>query len=263
MRRILMLLMICCTLLSAANTGWAKDEVLEKDMAVLEKAYIKPLFFSNKGNLAMTKNTMLSYKSAWLTFEGMYGTYRPDHQNWGKYFDAIDAAVQRAEAALVEAGSNPALLKTAVHPALEEVRATMLLLRPRNGFPKFITDKMTIFHEPMEGIALSLADPNLQPAMITPEKMEYYRELLDEASFAWTKVEECDVDSALWGFSPEDTALLKKYVAEERAALNAFWEALAAEDKAMIKQLGPALQPTFVKAYIMFGWLAPNGAPLH
>lgn len=263
MNKLLVVLMVLCTLLVAANTGWAKDEMLEQDMAILEKAYIKPLFFSNKGNLVKTRATLQSYRSAWTTFDVIYRTYRPDYQNWVKYFEDIEAAVQRAEEALVKAESNPALLKSAVHPALEEVRTTMLQLRPRNGFPKFITDKMTIFHEPMEGIALSLADPNLQPAMITPSMIGYYRELLDEASFAWSKVENCDVDAAVWGFSPEDVALLKSYIAQEKAALDKFSLALAAEDKVMIKQLGPALQPTFVKAYIMFGWLAPDGSPLH
>lgn len=256
--------------LSCAGTAMAKDEVLEADMVALEKTYITPLFFTSAQSPA-TFLSMAEYKAAWVNFSGKYYDYRPDYANWQTYFDQISVAVAEAEVIVnaARATCTPGVAPSPTscdlstlplaHDALEAARMTMLDLRPLNGFPKFITDKMTLFHEPMETIVLSLKGKF--PGQLDSVLLEELAGHLVEAEKTWSDVEKCPVDPSLWGFSVAQMNKFYTLVADERARLDAFKNAMASGDQAAIIATGMALKPQFVEAYKMFGTFAKYMTP--
>ncbi|MDT8419942.1 MAG: hypothetical protein RQ754_05890 [Desulfuromonadales bacterium] len=226
------------------GVAMAQDEELMQDFVNLEKVYIPPLFFTNQGPdyIAPAQMTMNKLIKEWNAFYTKYYDYKPDYANWQSYFDAIDTAIKDAATKI---DGTPA-----AHEVLEAVRATMLDLRPKNGFPKFITDKMTIYHDPMEHIVLTLKNATAP----TPELMAELALTLEETQKAWSDVEKCPVDAGLWGFSVQQMNMYYNMLQAERDALDAFAAAFAAGNFPLMKQTGTlALKGPFVQAYKFFG----------
>lgn len=240
-----------CLVLSMGSVS-AKDDALEQDLAKLEKIYIPPLFFTSAANLPASVNSMRDYNAAWQAFNEKYYYYKPDYVNWQSYFDQISFAVQQAQNIVNQAAktNNPAILPLA-HEELEAVRMVMLDLRGKNGFPKFITDKLTIFHEPMEHIVLSVKGKT--PAQIDDALLAELAETLKESWKAWETSEKCPVDQELWALTPAQMSAYYNFVLLERAALEKFEGALASGDKTAIIQTGVAVKPNFVECYKTFG----------
>jgi len=248
------LLIAVCALGLLAGTASAKDEVLLQDMIALEKVYIPALFFTNQPDkLLPAKKALQMYRGAWNQFKATYADYRPDYANWGVYFEDIEYALQDAEAVVASVTpENPETLVLA-HEALEGVRATMLILRPLNGFPKFITDKMTQFHDPMEQIVIALKTQPMSPELIAEVEATFVVTMK-----AWDEVEKCPVDAGLWGFSVEKMLAYYAKIAEEAAALDNLTAALESGDPVAIKMAGTlAIKEPFVQAYTMFGDFTP------
>jgi len=228
-----------------SGVAMAKDEELMQDFVTLEQSYIPPLFFTNMGQELPSKASMNIFLGKWQAFSSKYYDYKPDYANWQSYFDQMDYAIQDAKGIIFGGG-----VLTDAHEALEAVRATMLQLRPLNGFPKFIADKMTIFHDPMEHIVLTLKFATAP----TPELLAEMAATLVLAEKAWSDVEKCPVDAGLWGFTPQEMMQYYGMLAQERAALDAFAAAMASGNFQMIKQTGTLpLKGPFVKAYTFFG----------
>lgn len=241
-----------------AGVASAKDEVLLQEMVNLEKTYIPPLFFTNQPDKVQAANkAMKLLRAEWNGFKQAYYDYKPDYANWQRYFDDIEFAIQDAEAVVASVtAENPQTLVLA-HEALEGVRATMLSLRPQNGFPKFITDKLTIYHDPMEHIVISLKTQPMSAALIEEVKATYV-----VAEKAWSDVEKCPVDPGMWGFSTDKMQQYYDLVVRERAALDRLAEALESGDPMAIKMAGTlALKQPFVETYILFGDMAPFTPP--
>ncbi len=253
MKRILgVLLVLACSVLLMAGTAAAKDGALERDMVVLEKTYIPPLFFTSAMNLQASVASMKVFKASWAEFSGKYYFYKPDYANWQKYFDEIEWAVQAADdivQSAVRTGSVTILPQA--HEELEAVRMVMLELRPKNGFPKFITDKLTIFHEPMEHIVLSVKGKT--PADIDDALLAELAVTLKHANKAWDDVVKCPFDASLWALQPVQVVNYYAFQAKESAALENFAAALESGDKARIIQAGMAVKPNFVECYKTFG----------
>jgi len=249
-----LLLAMVCVLGLLVGSASAKDEVLLQDMVSLEKVYIPALFFTNQPDkLLPAKKALQLYRGAWNQFNATYADYRPDYANWGVYFENIEYALQDAEAVVASVTpENPASLVLA-HEALEGVRATMLSLRPLNGFPKFITDKMTQFHDPMEHIVISLKTQPMSPELIAEVEATFV-----ETMKAWSEVEKCPVDAGLWGFSVEKMMGYYAKISEEATALDNLAVALESGDPVAIKMACTlAIKEPFVQAYTMFGDFTP------
>jgi len=249
-----MLLAACFALVLGAGVASAQDDVLLQDMVSLEKIYIPALFFTNQPDkLLPAKKSLVQLRSAWDGFKSAYYDYRPDYANWQVYFGDIEYALQDAEAIVATVSpENPSTLVLA-HEALERVRLTMLSLRPLNGYPKFITDKMTMFHDPMEQIVLALKNQPMSPALLEEVEATFV-----ETMKAWSEVEKCPVDPGLWGFSTEKMLAYYAKVAEERTALDNLAAALESGDPVAIKMAGTlAIKEPFVQAYTMFGDFTP------
>lgn len=234
-----------------AGNAVAKDEVLVQDMVDLELTYIPPLFHTNKKpeNVDISKKALTIYRAEWDQFSADYADYRSDEENWGSYFRKVENAIVKAEDIVFHEYPNVPLVEA--HEALEAVRAAFLELRSRNGFPKFITDKMTAFHDPMENMVLSLMGKT--PDQIDEDLMLAIGDALREALFTWDKVQKCPIDQAAWGFSDAKMAQIADYIASERVLLDTFVAAYNSGDKATMLQTAMPIKSTFVALYTRFG----------
>jgi hypothetical protein len=253
MRRFIVLAVLvalCCAVVPV--TASAKDEELVQAMADMDKAYIPPLFYTSNNSKPLSLKSMAICKAEWAKFAAEYYDYRPDYANWQSYFVAVEAAIAEADAIVTSCAKDPSCTNVVpAHEPLEIVRLTMRELRTHNGFPKFNTDAMTAFHDPMEAIVLSVKGKT--PDMIDDTMMAMLRAYLDEALFLWSKVEKCPLEPALWHFTDQQVTDYYTYLFQERMALEAFEDALNAENKPAIIQTGMALKPIFMKAYTLFG----------
>lgn len=241
-----------------AGVASAKDEVLLQDMVNLEKTYIPALFLTSQPDkLPAAQKAMIIYRAEWNRFKTAYVDYKPDYANWGIYFDEIECAIIDAEAVVASVTpENPGSL-THAHEALEAVRETMLSLRPQNGFSKFITDKLTVYHGPMEHIVLSLKTQPMSAELIADVEASY-----PLAVKAWSEVEKCPVDPGMWGFSPEQMLEYYGHLSNERAALENLAAALESGNPDAIKAAGVmALKLPFVGTFMFFADMTPFVQP--
>lgn len=242
-----LLLVSFCILGLFANVASAKDEVLLQEMVNLEKAYIPVLFYTSQPEkVAEAKQAMTAFRNDWNLFFQHYYDYKPDYVNWLSYFMDIDSAVREANDHLTTATIENPFPMTLAHDALERIRITMLSLRPNNGFSKFITDKMTVYHEPMKQIVVLL-----KTETVTPTLIEEVRALHVEADKAWSAVEKCPVDPGMWGFDTEQMQGFYFQIFKVRTALNYLSYALESGDPALIQTAGTdSFKRSFVSNYV-------------
>ncbi len=247
-----LLLSVVCGLGLMAGSAQAKDEQLLQDLVVLEKAYIPPLFFTSAKLMAPAVKSMNDYVLQWREFSDRYYFYKPDYANWQTYFEQIEVAVQAAETIVkTAAATGDVEILPLAHEELEAVRMVMLQMRPKNGFPKIITDKLTVFHEPMEHLVLSVKGKT--PAQIDEATLVDMEETLKEAWKAWETALKCPVDFALWKLTPAQVSNYLTHLYAETAALENLEQALASGDKLAIIQAGMGVKPSFVEVYKTFG----------
>jgi hypothetical protein len=233
----------------------AKDEHLESAMIGLEKAYINPLFFTSNMNAPKSKATMATFVSAWNAFSATYRHYRPSERNWVEHFDTVDEAIARAQpivsaavAACPVVGACPSLVTA--HDHLEAVRYAMRELRIHNGFPKFITDKLTAYHDPMEAVVLTLKGRSVE--QVTAADLAFVGENLEEARALWTLVEKTPIDATAWGFGAAQMAAIDQRISDERAILELLASCYDAGDVAGLVGNALALKAKFVPVYTAF-----------
>lgn len=246
MKKVLALLLVAiCGLVLVAGNASAQDVQLEKSFASMDQKLIPPLFFTSANNPNASKKGMMLLNAEWKSFTETYYFYKPDYANWQSYMDQIDFAIQEANH-IVDSGVN--LIDA--HEALEVVRIAMIDFRGKNGFPKFMTDKLTLYHEPMEHIALSVKYET--PETLTDETIANIEATLPAAYKAWSVVEKCPVDGEIWGFDGAQMAQLYNAIANETQALNALSAALESGVKADIIAKGMGIKKGFVPVYTTF-----------
>jgi hypothetical protein len=158
---------------------------------------------------------------------------------------AYAAAIARADKGIKEAqrlsreGS-----RAAAHGALEEVRVAFWEARTKKGVD-FYQDGMTAFHETMEAFTDLAGKPDADTKKL--------RELLDESSALWQKVEAAQFDAARFGFDADRTARLQGLVKKEREVLTQLDAALKAGDRVRLAEGAKAMKGTFSQAYLLFG----------
>jgi hypothetical protein len=233
-------------------TASAKDEDLVQAMADFDKSYIPPLFHTSNNSKPLSFKSMAILKSEWARFSGAYYDYRSDSANWQSYFVTIEEAILEADHIVASCVADPLCANVVpAHEPLELVRLTMQELRIRNGFPKFNTDALTAYHEPMEAIVLTVKGKT--PDMIDDETIAILYGYLDQSFFLWSKVEKCPLEPELWHFTEQQEKDYYTSLFQERLALETFKDALDSGSKLAIIQTGVAVKPTFIKAYTLFG----------
>lgn len=266
-------LMVVAALALGSVTAQAKDEALVSAMIGLDKIYITPLFYTSNMNPPKAKATFDAFVAYWNGFAAQYRDYRPNYANWGKHFDTVDEAIALAQpivyrAAQLFAAKDPScvalptvpttfscpILVTA-HDHLEAVRFAMRDLRMHNGFPKFVTDKLTAYHDPMEAVVLTFKGRDF--ATITADELAAVGEYLDEAVALWEFVLKTPIDAAAWGFTDAQMTEIANRMAAETAALDLLVVLYNAGDYATLAAKSFGLKQAFVPVYTAF-----SGDPL-
>lgn len=255
--------------LALSGVAQAKDRDFMADMVAMEKSYINPLFYTSNMNPPKAKASYEAFVKVWDAFYAEYRTYRPSEKNWIARFDAMDAAVKGPKeiilkaAALFAAGDPSCKVATTTptvtfacpilvgaHDILEAVRFELWDLRAHNGFPRFITDRLTAYHDPMEAIVLTFKGRPLPT--ISAEELAAVGEYLDEAIYLWTLVEKAPIDAALWGFSDAAMVEIEKRIAAEGAMLETLAAFYDAGDFVSLAANAMALKQAFVPVYTAF-----------
>lgn len=254
-------LVVVATLALAAVGAQAKDDALLADMAALDEAYINPLFFTSNMNPPKSASAMAAFVAEWRTFAAEYRHYRPSEKNWVAHFAVVDDAIAATQpivdAAMkaFRAGDKACVLQAcpalvAAHDALEVVRYELRDLRIHNGFPKFITDKLTAFHDPMEAIVLTFKGRALD--QVSAEELAAVSGELDEVIFLWSLVEKTPIDAALWGFTPAQLQVVLSRIALEGATIETLAALWDAGDVAGFAAKSMSLKANFVPVYTSF-----------
>lgn len=254
-------MMVVAALALTGLSAQAKDEVLESAMIGLDRIYINPLFFTSNQNPAKAKPTMDAFVAYWNGFSAQYRNYRPSQENWIAHFDKVEEAIALTQpivdwAAKAAAAKDPSCAPAAcpalvvAHDHLEAVRYAMRDLRMHNGFPKFVTDKLTAYHDPMEAVVLTFKGRTLD--QISADELAAVGEYLDEAIALWTFVVKTPIDAAAWGFTAAQMVEIEKRIAAEGAIL----EKLASlYDAGLFAELAAnsfSLKAAFVPVYTAF-----------
>ena len=261
-------MVVVAALALGSVTAKASDEQLVADMIGLDKIYINPLFFTSNMNPPKAKSSFDAFVAYWNGFQAQYRTYRPDYENWVSTFDTVDEAIALAQPIVYQAAQlfaakdpscvalptvpttfNCAILVTA-HDHLEAVRYAMRDLRIHNGFPKFVTDKLTAYHDPMEAVVLTFKGKTLD--QITPEQLAAVGEYLDEAVALWELVLKTPIDAAAWGFTAAQMAEVEARLAAETAILDQLVQYYNAGDYVSLHANSFTLKAKFVPVYTAF-----------
>ena len=237
-----LILALCTT-----SVASAKDEVLEKAFAGLDQALIPALFVTSAADQRLSEASLTILNNKWAAFRQSYDNYRHNYANWGRYIDGIETDLIEANS-IVFSGAAPLV---DAHESLEGIRVILVDFRGKNGFPKFSTDKQTLYHEPMEAIALTVKGKT--PLTLTDEAVAFVAATLPEAEKAWHKVEKCPVDPEIWDFTPAQMVTLYNYIAAESQALANLQIALDSGNKQAIIAAGMAIKQGFVPVYTFFG----------
>jgi hypothetical protein len=254
--------------LALSGVAQAKDRDFLADMVAMEKSYINPLFFTSNMNPPKAKASYEAFVPVWNAFYAEYRSYRPSEKNWIARFDAMDAAVKAPKAVIDQAvklfaAKDPSCVAlptvppsfncpilVGAHDILEAVRYEMWELRSHNGFPRFVTDTLTAYHDPMEAIVLTFKGRALPT--ISAEELAAVGEYLDEAIFLWTFVEKAPIDADLWGFSEAAMVVIEARKAAESAMLEKLAAFYDAGDFVSLAANSMALKKAFVPVYTAF-----------
>jgi hypothetical protein len=261
-------IVVAVALALSSAAAQAKDETFLTDMVGMEKSYVNPLFYTSSMNPPKAKASYDAFVKAWGAFYAEYRTYRPDEKNWVAHFDAMDAAVKAPksiidQAAKLFAAKDPSCVALATvppsfncaslvgaHDLLEAVRYELWELRAHNGFPRFVTDRLTAYHDPMEAVVLTFKG---RPLPTIPEaELAAVGEYLDEAIYLWTLVEKAPIDAELWGFSDAAVVEIGKRLDAEGAMLQKLAGFFDAGDFASLSANALALKQAFVPVYTAF-----------
>jgi hypothetical protein len=261
-------MVVASALAIVAVAAQAKDDAFLSDMVAMEKSYVNPLFYTSNMNAPKAKASYTAFVAVWDAFYAEYRTYRPSQQNWVSRFDAMNEAVQAPKAIIDQAAklfaakdpscvalptvppsfSCPSLV--GAHDILEAVRYELWELRTHNGFPRFVTDRLTAYHDPMEAIVLTFKGRPLPT--ISAAELAAVGEYLDEAIYLWTLVEKAPIDAELWGFSDAAMIEIEKRLAAESAMLEKLAGFYDAGDLAGLAANAMALKQAFVPVYTAF-----------
>jgi hypothetical protein len=248
MKKVMKVVWYCLVMaLCTAGVATASDSDLEQAFAGLDQAVVPALFYTSAANQVQSEAALTLLNREWAGFRASYGDYRPDYANWGAYVDGIEQEMLAANS-IVFSGTAPLV---DAHEALEGIRIILIDFRLKNGFPKFMTDKLTLYHDPMEAIALTVKGKT--PLTLSDAAVAFVAESLPAAEKAWATAERCPVDPEVWGFTPAQMLTFYNAMANERLALEKLQTALESGDKQAIIVAGLGLKQNFVPVYTFFG----------
>ena len=231
-----------------APVGAAGDDAL-RDMLAFDAVYIPALAASGaaaqsaaSADRALAAQQRLA--AAWPELEARLREAWPTDRAWLAELADVERRITLAGA---ESGRGAFGL---AHERLEEVRVTMMQARRRLGMDYFV-DALTLFHEPMEAIAL--AGATLKPQQLDAARRAELERAFTRARTLWVDVERRPIDAARLALSPAREAQLRRGIADETAALERLSAALRARDAERLLDAAAAIKPPFVRALTAFG----------
>ena len=241
-------LVLAVPFVAALLAGMSKDD-LRQDMVRLDKVYIAALALSSQGKTAETRKAMADLTRSWRGFDERYRAGNPSDAQWAKDFDAVTHHIDEASAI---AASDRKV--TDAHEALEEVRIVLWRLRERNGVEYFI-DRLTAFHEPMEGIVLAAKDKS--GMQLTDADLAKIRTLLPQAEALWRRAMDTPFDATTYQLDAAGYAKARHLMQQEQQALATLGGALASGDRERIAKAAVAIKPNFAALFMTFADFKP------
>lgn len=241
-------LAIALPFVAALLLGMSKDD-LRRDMVSLDKVYIAALALSSQGKAAETRKATADLTRAWQGFNARYRAANPADSQWTRDFDTVSRHIDDATA--IAASDRKT---TDAHEALEEVRIVLWRLRERNGIEYFI-DRLTAFHEPMEGIVLAAKDKT--GAQLTEADLAKIRALLPEAQALWQRAMAAPFDAAAYQLNAASYDKARRLMQLEHQSLAALASALASGNRDQIVKAAVAIKPNFAALFMVFADFGP------
>jgi|GEM_PF-880769 len=240
------------TSLAVSDTG-ADDRLdLLRTMAELDRAYIPALWWTGQQDRQRAGAAMNRLNAVWMGIETMLADSSLLDDRSAADLEAVAGSIARAST-LVEGDGE---LHDA-HQVLEEIRLRTLELRRRNGLPYFL-DRLTEYHEPMEGIVLAAAAAD-------DDAVARIEELLPRARTLWRAAEEHAFDNRVFHLEPHELRRRERTMAVTTAALDALEAALQASDEGESRtralEAARAIKPPFARLVLLFGGLNPGARP--
>jgi hypothetical protein len=234
--------------------------------AAFDKAYIPALFASN--NAAATQETVEKARTALGALEvawnklgsastpSRYPATLQAPLNWTAYFTTINndiAASKTALDAALAAGEFPADLVATAHEPLEDIRMQLLALRAVENYA-WVMDPITRYHHGFEP-ALTAVKDVADGTQLTPAITAIIAETLPVLQAEMPKMQAAvsNLDSVLYGFTPEKMTALNAALTAQNQNLVALAAALTAQDAAAIVVRTKQVKGLFVPFFLQFG----------
>jgi hypothetical protein len=230
---LIVLATICLTPPVSVSAGLIEDYVL------LDRSYVPALALTNQRDkpLPIVEESMRRLATAWNKF--VQGTTK----EWGK--TAMKEAITRSTVKVEEALGLVAVNKRKeAHEALETLRMVFWKARTDMGI-KYLPDRFTAFHEPMEEFTDLAVKPDSDASKL--------REKLHELSIFWKEVEEAGLDVKLFAVSPERAAKYTDQVKREREILTQLESLIGSSNQEALAKAAGALKINFSQTYFVFG----------
>ncbi|MHB9106789.1 MAG: hypothetical protein ACYDCO_07015 [Armatimonadota bacterium] len=221
-------------------------EVALPDMVAFDRAYIPALALTNGGDAAKAKKAVALLVARWQELRAKYMDAPTLNPQWRADFDSINAMILTADRMMIE-GKPP----QEAHGVLEGVRTVLKDLRLGYSI-SYDLDALTLFHEPMEAIALAVQGKTA--AQLTQNDLTTIEEQWRYANSIWQgQVVKAPFDPALFQLSADQDARLREELRLETGIMLELKAALDAKDAARVIQSAAALKPHFATLYKLFG----------
>jgi len=252
--RLKLFLLLLVVLIAAGCAGKPPKHNLHESMIKFDGKYIPALFFVRLHRVRESELALDSLRFSWnefhLKFYKLKMTYGVNivDKFWQSDFDRINTLITSTEGFVKVRDFDRA------QDELARVREVFAALRSRNGVD-YLLDRFNFFDQKLA----ELQAKTQGKSRFTDRELRELRTLCDEAYADWSSLIDFEIDPALYGFSKEKIAAIKKKAAAEQKVLEVFKQSLNSDQPQPdeIFAAAQALRPTFVVLYKAFGDFQP------
>jgi hypothetical protein len=186
-------------------------------------------------------------RAAWPALQRAMASHAPDAVHaaaWQAALRQVSRLLQLGDQAVAAARWKDA------HEALEAVRVDLMRVRQAAGFDYFV-DRLTIYHEPMERLAL--AGLNGSPTALDAAQRAVLERDFAEARAQWHDIERHLPDPVAYRLGTTRHNQFRQGVLAEGVALQRLSDALRSPDNAAVLAAAKGLKPPFARVFTAFG----------
>jgi hypothetical protein len=185
--------------------------------------------------------------AAWPALQRAMASHAPDAVHaaaWQAALRQVSRRLQRGDQAVAAGRWKDA------HEALEGVRVDLMTVRQAAGFDYFV-DRLTIYHEPMERLAL--AGLNGTPSALGAAQRAVLERDFAAARAQWHDIERHLPDPVAYRLGTARHTHFRQGVLAEGVALQRLSDALRSPDNAAVQAAAKGLKPPFARVFTAFG----------